>query len=339
MSAEIPAGAMRFNSDSQKLEYWNGSAWFQVHTATPNLGSAGNRQPGARGFFAGGLAPGNYQIYIDCINIASTGSEFDFGDLNVAAFGASACASSTRALQGMKEASSGGYSAQVDAWEIASLGQVFDFGDLVAAKRSGGSGGNQTRGLFFGGQPGTGSVAATDLFTIASTGSRQDFGNMSTTLAEGFASGISSPTRTIAAGGGTSKASIYATIPTTGTWQDFGDALTGGGQGSDGGCSSATRGLFGGITVPGGGGTNTIEYITIASLGKFVDFGDLSQARRATAACSSKTRGVWGGGATPTYVSTIDYVEILTFGNAVDFGDLGRNVQTAGGTSNAHGGL
>ena len=25
------------------------SAWFQVHTATPNLASAGDRQPGARG--------------------------------------------------------------------------------------------------------------------------------------------------------------------------------------------------------------------------------------------------------------------------------------------------
>ena len=41
--SEIPAGAMRFNSDSQKLEYWNGSAWFQVHTATPNLASSGDR--------------------------------------------------------------------------------------------------------------------------------------------------------------------------------------------------------------------------------------------------------------------------------------------------------
>ncbi len=338
-SGEIPRGAIRFNTDSNKPELWDGSQWAEFQLSTPNLGRGVDSTPGARGFFAGGFAPGNYYVYIDSINIASTGSEFDFGDLNVAAFGASACASSTRALQGMKESSPGWYSAQVDAWEISSLGQVFDFGDLHGAKRSGGSGGNQTRGLFFGGQPGGGSIATTDLFTISSTGSRQDFGNMSTTLAEGFISGISSPTRTIAAGGGSSKASIYATIPTTGTWQDFGDGLTGGGEGSDGGCSSATRGLFGGVTVPGGGGTNTIEYITITSLGKFADFGDLSQARRNTGACSSKTRGVWGGGRTPTYVNTIDYVEITTFGNAVDFGDLGRTVQTVGGTSNAHGGL
>ena len=51
MSAEIPSGAIRFNSDSQKLEYWNGSAWFQVHTATPDLASAGDPTPGPRGIF------------------------------------------------------------------------------------------------------------------------------------------------------------------------------------------------------------------------------------------------------------------------------------------------
>ena len=34
---EITLGAMRFNSDSQKLEYWMGSAWMQIQTFTPNL--------------------------------------------------------------------------------------------------------------------------------------------------------------------------------------------------------------------------------------------------------------------------------------------------------------
>ena len=53
--SEIPAGAMRFNSDSQKLEYWNGSAWFQVHTGSPDLASAGDPTPGARGIWGGGV--------------------------------------------------------------------------------------------------------------------------------------------------------------------------------------------------------------------------------------------------------------------------------------------
>ena len=46
---EIPLGAMRFNSDSQKLEYWNGSAWFQIQTFSPTL------EGGARGVFFGGI--------------------------------------------------------------------------------------------------------------------------------------------------------------------------------------------------------------------------------------------------------------------------------------------
>ena len=80
MSAEIPAGAMRFNSDSQKLEYWNGSAWFQVHTATPDLASAGDRETGVRGIVAGG-SPTTHGDNIDYINISSTGDALEFGDL------------------------------------------------------------------------------------------------------------------------------------------------------------------------------------------------------------------------------------------------------------------
>ena len=81
--SEIPAGAMRFNSDSQKLEYWNGSAWFQVHTATPNLAQSGDRQPGARGFLLLEeirLLPTNDNSII--LILASAGRcSFDFGDL------------------------------------------------------------------------------------------------------------------------------------------------------------------------------------------------------------------------------------------------------------------
>ena len=50
---EIPLGAMRFNSDSQKLEYWNGSVWMQIQTFSPNLDG------GTRVLQAGGQAPSN----------------------------------------------------------------------------------------------------------------------------------------------------------------------------------------------------------------------------------------------------------------------------------------
>ena len=45
------------------------------------------------------------------------------------------------------------------------------------------------------------------------------------------------------------------------------------------------RGLFGGGFTPAA--TNTIEYITISTLGNSQDFGDLSQVRSYVTACSS----------------------------------------------------
>ena len=79
--SEIPAGAMRFNSDSQKLEYWNGSAWFQVHTATPDLASAGDPTPGARGIWGGGSQDHQPVVNtVEYVNISSTGDAVNFGD-------------------------------------------------------------------------------------------------------------------------------------------------------------------------------------------------------------------------------------------------------------------
>ena len=76
-SIEIPLGAMRFNSDSNKLEYWNGSAWFQIKTFSPNLNGA------VRGIYAGGVntPSGNSSNEIQFFNISTQGDAADFGDL------------------------------------------------------------------------------------------------------------------------------------------------------------------------------------------------------------------------------------------------------------------
>ncbi len=95
----IPAGAMRFNSDSQKLEYWNGSAWFQVHTATPNLASSGDHTPGARGVISEAHRSGS-SGFITYINISSTGNAQDFGALNDPRSNAAAVGSQTRGVFG-----------------------------------------------------------------------------------------------------------------------------------------------------------------------------------------------------------------------------------------------
>ena len=148
--SEIPAGAMRFNSDSQKLEYWNGSAWFQVHTATPDLASAGDPTPGARGIWCGGYAPGGSTNEVRYINISSTGDTQDFGDLNSGAnsgAGSGQAASSTRALF-----MSGGTKFNIDFVTFSSTGNTVNFGNstisqgIYSAALS-----NSTRGIQAGG--------------------------------------------------------------------------------------------------------------------------------------------------------------------------------------------
>ena len=104
------------------------------------------------------------------------------------------------------------------------------------------------------------------------------------------------------------------------------------------GCSNSTRCVFGGIRNPGY--TNTIEFITIASLGNSQDFGDQTVNNGGRGGAASSTRGVWAGGyGSPAFTNSIDYVEIPTTGNAIDFGDMTYTADRLAGCSNGHGGL
>ena len=89
--SEIPLGAMRFNSDSQKLEYWMGSAWMQIKTFSPNLDG------GSRGIFFSG-SPANTNG-IEFITISTQGNAIDFSDLSDSSrVQGAAAASRTRGL-------------------------------------------------------------------------------------------------------------------------------------------------------------------------------------------------------------------------------------------------
>ena len=70
---------------------------------------------------------------------------------------------------------------------------------------------------------------------------------------------------------------------------------------------------------PGPSNSDVIEYVTIASAGNGIDFGNLITAGRLSAAASSSTRAIFAG---ENKVNVISYVEINTTGNAVDFGDI-----------------
>ena len=67
----IPEGAIRYNTDSNKMEVWIGDKWMIVSTSTPNLDG------GARGVFMGMSSPGgDSQIsYITCLLYTSDAAD------------------------------------------------------------------------------------------------------------------------------------------------------------------------------------------------------------------------------------------------------------------------
>jgi len=69
---------------------------------------------------------------------------------------------------------------------------------------------------------------------------------------------------------------------------------------------------------------DSMDYITINSVGDAITFGSLTIDRRAADSTSNGTnnRGITGGGYTSTNTDVIDYFTITSTGDAIDFGDL-----------------
>ena len=93
--------------------------------------------------------------------------------------------------------------------------------------------------------------------------------------------------------------------------------------------SSSTRGVMAGGMNPGN--LNNIDYVTIASFGDSLDFGDLTSAKNYMGGLSSSTRGLIVS-EYPPLVNVIEYVEISTLGNAIDFGTQSVARMPADGT-------
>ena len=324
-----PVGAFRFNTDSSKLEYYDGNQWVNVTSDSPEANTGGTR-----GLWIGG-GPTNDNT-IDYISIATGGDAINFGDLvGTDHRQGGNLASRTRGVHG------GGYDGSstlntIDYVTIASTGDATDFGDRTIASRAGSGGGSGTRGLFVGGL--TPSATNTiDYITIATTGNAVDFGDANST-ASNF--GVCANLVRLVFGGNQTNGDIeYVTISTLGNSATNGVLLDGRTE-LPSAASNATRGIFfGGETQPGGSILNRIQYLEIASLGNTIDFGDLTTATRQGGACASPTKAVYGGGLAPGSTDTIEYVQIMSTGNATDFGNLTTSRATYQGCSNGHGGL
>ena len=71
-----PVGAFRFNTNSSKLEYYDGNQWVNVTTDSPEQNTGDTR-----GLFMGGGYPNASSCCIDFVQVGTTGDAADFGDL------------------------------------------------------------------------------------------------------------------------------------------------------------------------------------------------------------------------------------------------------------------
>ena len=329
-----PSGSIRFNTDSSKLEIYNGNQWWVIDAT-----SAEEQTGSTRGMHMGGGYP-NATSTVTYQEIDITGDYIMFGDLT---FGAGKITNAGFGSR-TKGFTAGGRTYQtgntdhnvIQEHEFATTGNFNDFGDLSTTRNEVMSMSNSTRAVIAGGNnPSPFNVM--EYITMSSAGDAVDFGDQFQTISTAGGN-IASPTRGLMCGGenpsdGKVNTIQYITISTLGNSSDFGDMTVARRFPSAGG--NAVRGINAQGNTPSA--TNIIDFVTIASLGNAQDFGDVSTAEGSSGgASSSPTRFVMyeGDG------TTAQYVQIMTKGDTIDFGDISdRQGGGSGGNSNGHGGL
>ena len=333
------SGSIRFNTDSSKLEIYDGNAWFEIDATSPE-----QQTGGTFGFCGGRGNDGTFSNAVDKINIDTTGDGVDYADLNYSCSQNGAFGSRTQAVFYGGYVSPNSVVTNCDYVVATSGGTATAGGVLTQARRGQGAGlSNSTRGLAMGGYtPTEGPTNASnviDYTTMSEKSAFVDFGDLSVRRERSGA--VASPTRGVHIGGTNStlsgpysNAMEFVTISTLGNAADFGDMQDGRVFCSS--ASNAIRGIIVGDSYPI---TNVITFITIATLGTDQDFGDMNSERDGACSAASPTRIVTMGGRNPSNSNEIDYGQIMTTGNFIDFGDLSSTATFMGGCSNGHGGL
>ena len=208
----IASGSIRFNTDSSKLEIYDGNAWFEIDSTSPELHTGG-----ALGVYMGG-SPGIDTI--DEVQISTIGNAVDFGNLTVARNnnGDGGMASRTRGFFAQGQSPIAG---RIEFITFASRGDGTTFGEMIhSVTNAACTASDSTRGLIHGGYAAPVSVNSIQYITMASSGNGVDFGDLSHTATS---SAFSSPTRAINVDN-SSNIMEFVTISTLGNSADFGDS-------------------------------------------------------------------------------------------------------------------
>ena len=303
--------------------------WKNIHTNKLSFGGISidtNGLDGGNATLSAFTTPSDYSFTQPTIEDISLGSIFNWGgDRGLFAGG-----------------STGGQQNVIDYVDITTPANAVDFGDLTTARYDFSGLSDTTYGVFGGQRVNSyGNSNIIDYVTIATPSNATDFGDFSTTMSA--CCSMSDATYGVFAGGDQFNNTMeYITIATPSNTTDFGDLTSEGTRWPNSG-NDATRGIISGGYGNGGTGwsLNVIQYITIASPGNSIDFGDLLVGKSQSAGFSDATRTVFAGGATTsasTWSYAIEYITTQTPGNGTDFGDLvGSNYDNAGSSNGTYG--
>jgi hypothetical protein len=256
---------------------------------TASLEGGGNLGDSTRAVYAGGTGPstpgGSDTNQIQSVTFASGGAYTDSGG-NLS--DSVQCTGLSDKTRGIFTGFIRPYNDTIEYVTIQALGNAVDFGNLTATRGYVGACASSTRGIIFGGlnNPSNPSINSIDFITISTTGDGTDFGDITGAGSGGRyeMAAFSNATRGLTAGGygpNYTDNIEFVTIATKGNTTDFGDLLAESVGTGRGGAASKTRGIIAGGYGPSSpNGTNTIQFIEIATTGNALDFGDFENFTR-----------------------------------------------------------
>jgi hypothetical protein len=332
-TADLDVGQMAYVSENGKIAIWNGSSWFGATTIEYVPFVAGTYY-GDRAVVAGGSSQGQH-YEIDYFDLTTAGNAIDFGDI---VFGRS-----SNHLAGASDGTYAAYSGKttnLDYVTISTPANATNIGALRTECERHLSIGDGTYGYVMAGNPGGTFNYDIDRWTMATTGTATDVGDLTNPPVFGGIWGNGD--RTVITGGSDANGYLdidYISLQNLSSGASTFGNLTVQRRYSET-TGDSTRAVIGGGRKSDNVPIDTIDYVTIETPGNAANFGNLTQTMIQHTATSNLTYGAWtagnvggGAGGGGSYNAQIDILTIQTTGTATDHGDLTVARESVGSAS------